>query len=133
MCSQQVQHSTQTSALIFEKSDTEKLIAKLQENFALDKFVSILKEHEQIDKFVKTVNSIASGNLRVTNLCWKAALDMGTLFSCKSTTLMEYKEWLEFCQVIYHMFGGGVINALQGRGHFSQVTANKAQKGKFPP
>ena len=59
---------------------------------------------------------------------------MGTLFSCKSTTQMEYdKEWLEFCQVIYHMFGGGVINALQGRGHFSQVTANKAQKGKFPP
>ena len=131
VCSKQVQHSTQTSDIIFETSDTEKLLDKLQVNFA---FVSILKEHGQIDKFVKTVNAIASGDLRVTNLCWKAALDMGTLFSCKSTTQMEYdKEWLEFCQVIYHMFGGGVINALRGRGHFSQVTANKAQKGKFPP
>ena len=134
VCLKQVQRSTQTSDIIFETSDTEKLLDKLQVNFAFDKFVSILKEHEQIDKFVKTVNAIASGDLRVTNLCWKAALDMGTLFSCKSTTQMEYdKEWLEFCQVIYHMFGGGVINALRGRGHFSQVTANKAQKGKFPP
>ena len=117
VCSKQVQRSTQTSDIIFETSDTEKLLDKLQVNFAFDKFVSILKEHEQIDKFVKTVNAIASGDLRVTNLCWKAALDMGTLFSCKSTTQMEYdKEWLEFCQVIYHMFGGGVINALRGRG-----------------
>ena len=113
VCLKQVQHSTQTSDIIFETSDTEKLLDKLQVNFAFDKFVSILKEHEQIDKFIKTVNATASGDLRVTNLCWKAALDMGTLFSCKSTTQMEYdKEWLEFCQVIYHMFGGGVINAL---------------------
>ena len=38
---------------------------------------------------------------------------MGTLFSVKSTTQMEYdSEWLEFCQVIYHMFGAGVVNAL---------------------
>ena len=134
VCLKQVQHSTQTSDIIFETSDTEKLLDKLQVNFAFDKFVSILKEHEQIDKFVKTVNAIASGDLHVTNLCWKAALDMGTLFSCKSTTQMEYdKEWLEFCQVIYHMFGGGVINMLRGRGHFSQVMANRAQKGKFPP
>ena len=134
VCSKQVQRSTQTSDIIFETSDTEKLLDKLQVNFAFDKFVSILKEHEQIDKFVKTVNAIASSDLCVTNLCWKATLDMGTLFSCKSTTQMEYdKEWLEFCQVIYHMFSRGVINALRGRGHFSQVTTNKAQKGKFPP
>ena len=51
-----------------------------------------------------------------------------------ATTNMEYdKEWLEFCQVIYHMFGGGVINALHGRGHFSQVTSEKSSKGKYKP
>ena len=115
-------------------SETQKLLDKLKVDDAFDKFVSILNEHEQIEKFVKLVKVIASGELAATNLCWKAALDMGALFSCKSTTQMEYdKEWLEFCQVIYHMFGGGVINALRGRGHFSQVTGNKTQKGKFPP
>ena len=47
---------------------------------------------------------------------------------------MEYDpEWLEFCQVIYHMFGGGVINALQGRGHFSHVTSNKTGKNEYNP
>ena len=134
ICVKQVQRSTQTTDLLFETSETQKLLDKLQVDHAFDKFVSILNEHEQIDKFVKTVKAIASGELAATNLCWKAALDMGALFSCKSTTQMEYdKEWLEFCQVIYHMFGGGAINALRGRGHFSQVTGNKTQKGKFPP
>ena len=47
---------------------------------------------------------------------------------------MEYdKEWLEFCQVLYHMFGAGVINALRGRGHFSQVTSDQSKKGKYDP
>ena len=47
---------------------------------------------------------------------------------------MEYdKEWLEFCQVIYHMFGVGVINALWGRGHFSQVASKETVKGKYNP
>ena len=68
------------------------------------------------------------------NISWKAALDMGYLFSCSSTTQMDYdKEWLEFCQVLYHMFGAGVINALGGHGHFSQVTSEKCFKGKYPP
>ena len=31
------------------------------------------------------------------------------------------------------MFGAGVINALQGRGHFSQVTSSKTKKGKCKP
>ena len=42
-------------------------------------------------------------------------------------------EWLEFCQIIYHMFGAGVINALHGRGHFSQVTSNRTLKNKYDP
>ena len=94
-----VQRSTQTTHLVLHTSETQKLLDKLKIDDALDKFVSILNEHEQIDKFVKTVKAIASGELAATNLCWKAALDMGTLFSCKSTTQMEYdKEWLEFAK-----------------------------------
>ena len=47
---------------------------------------------------------------------------------------MKYdKEWLEYCQVIYHMFSAGVINALWGRGHFSHVTSDKTMKGKYNP
>ena len=42
-------------------------------------------------------------------------------------------EWLEFCQIIYHMFGAGVINDLRGRGHFSQVTSNRTLKNKYDP
>ena len=68
------------------------------------------------------------------NMAWKNFLEMGSLLSCTSTTTMEYdKEWLEFCQVLYHMFGAGVINALRGRGHFSQVTSNVMTKGKYNP
>ena len=59
---------------------------------------------------------------------------MGTLFTLKSTTTMEYDpEWLEFCQVLYHMFGAGVMNALRGRGHFSHVTSKRTHKGKYDP
>ena len=74
VCSKQVQYSTQTSDIIFETSDTEKLLDKLQFNFAFDKFVSILKEHEQIDKFVKTVNAIASGDLLIQTYVGKPHL-----------------------------------------------------------
>ena len=31
------------------------------------------------------------------------------------------------------MFGSGIINALRGRGHFSQVTANKSKKNLYNP
>ena len=47
---------------------------------------------------------------------------------------MEYdKEWLKFCQVLYHMFGGDVINVLHGRGYFSQVACERTKKGKYGP
>ena len=72
--------------------------------------------------------------METTNLSWKAFLDIGTLFNLESTTQMEYDpEWLEFCQVLYHMFGAGVINALRGRGHFSHVTSKKTTKSKYNP
>ena len=68
------------------------------------------------------------------NMSWKCFLDMGTPLSCTSTTNMEYdREWLEFCQVLYHMFGAGVINVLRGRGQFSQVACKKMKKGKYDP
>ena len=126
--------SMQTTQFHGQWSVGKKLYNLLCESEYFERFAEILDENEQTNKFVKTIHSIASGNMPVTNLAWKAALDMGNLFSCKSTMQMEYdEEWLEFCQIIYHMFGGGVINALQGRGHFSHVTSNKMQKGKYNP
>ena len=110
------------------------LLRLLEENNVLAKFAEILKNNQQTEKFVMCIKAIADRKFEITNLCWKAFLDMGTLFSLKSTTQMEYdSEWLEFCQVIYHMFGAGVVNALRGRGHFSQVTGNKTTKSKYDP
>ena len=97
-------------------------------------FAQKLHDNEQTDKFVKCITTLATGKLAFTNMSWKCFLDMGTLLSCTSTTNMEYdREWLEFCQVLYHMFGAGVINALRGRGHFSQVACEKTKKGKYDP
>ena len=67
-------------------------------------------------------------------MSWKAALDMGYLSTYETTSKMVYdKEWLEFCQVVYHMFGGGIINTLHGRAHFSHVTSEKSLRGLFKP
>ena len=97
-------------------------------------FAQKLHENEQTDKFVKCISTLATGKLAFTNMSWKCFLDMGTLLSCTSTTNMEYdREWLEFCQVLYHMFGAGVINVLRGWGHFSQVACEKMKKGKYDP
>ena len=104
-------------------SPCDVVINELKEDGTLEKFLQNLVDHEQTDKFIKTVKSLANGIMPFTNLAWKCCLDMGKLFSLKSTTTMDYDpEWLEFCQVLYHMFGAGVINALCGRGHFSTVT-----------
>ena len=104
----------------------------LQENNSLAKFAEILHNNGQTQKFVNCIKTIADGKFEVTNMCWKSFLDMGSLFTVKSTTQMEYdSEWLEFCQVIYHMFGAGVLNVLRGRGHFSHVTGNKRSKSKY--
>ena len=110
------------------------LLEKLNRNQTFEQFARKLDENEQTEKFVNCVISLSSGDMKFTNMAWKSFLDMGTLYSCTSTTNMEYdREWLEFCQVIYHMFGAGVINALRGRGHFLQVTSSKAKKGKYKP
>ena len=99
-----------------------------------DKFAEKLSDHEQTNKFVKCIAALETGKLPFTNMAWKSFLEMGSLLSCTSTTNMEYdKEWLEYCQVIYHMFGAGVINVLRGRGHFSHVTSDKTMKGKYNP
>ena len=128
--------STQTNSSECRKklSRGDKLMKRLhkQSNFSL--FAQKLHENEQTDKFVKCISSLSNGKLAFTNMAWKSFLDMGALISCTSTTAMEYdKEWLEFCQVLYHMFGAGVINALRGRGHFSQVSSEKTKKGKYNP
>ena len=119
-------HSTSTSTQTLEKKckskntqanqplrESNALIQQLCTNGILDSFTQKLMENNQLDKFVLCIKSLASGLMSFTNLAWKSFLDMGTLFSLKSTTTMEYDtEWLEFCQVLYHMFGAGVMNAL---------------------
>ena len=108
------------------------MLSLLTESNDFEKFAEELHNNNQTDKFIKTISSLTSGSMDFCNIAWKAVLDMGHLFSCESTTQMEYdKEWLEFCQVLYHMFGAGVINALRGRGHFSHVTVDKCKKGEF--
>ena len=125
---------TQTSQYTGESVFQQHLLTMLQENNVLAKFAETLHNNGQTQKFVNCIKTIADGKFEVTNLCWKAFLDMGTLFSVKSTTQMEYdSEWLEFCQIIYHMFGAGVVNALRGCGHFSHVTGNKTSKSKYNP
>ena len=110
------------------------VLKKLQENGVLDSFLSKVIENEQSEKFIRTVTVMALGNMSFQNLAWKSFLDMGMLYSLDTTTTMIYDpEWLEFCQVIYHMFGAGVINAFRGWGNFSQVTSQKTTKGKYNP
>ena len=105
--------STQTTEDDNAESLGDKLICTLRKDGVLDKFANVLNQHEQIDKFVKSITSIAEGKLKPTNLAWKSFLDTGTMFSLNTTMTMNYDpEWLEFCQVIYHMFGSGMINAL---------------------
>ena len=104
---------TQTSQYTGESLFQQQLLTMLQENNVLATFAETLHNNGQTQKFVNCIKAIADGKFEVTNLCWKAFLDMGTLFSVKLTTQMEYdSEWLEFCQVIYHMFGAGVVNVL---------------------
>ena len=125
---------TQTTDDDNAESLGDKLICALKKKGILEKFANVLNEHEQVDKFVKSITSITEGKLKPTNLAWKSFLDTGTMFSLNTTTSMNYDpEWLEFCQVIYHMFGSGIINALRGHGHFSQVTANKSTKNLYNP
>ena len=94
------------------KTKFNPMLKKLQENGVLDSFLSKVIENEQSEKFIRTVTVMALGNMSFQNLAWKSFLDMGMLYSLDTTTAMMYDpEWLEFCQVIYHMFGAGVINA----------------------
>ena len=124
----------QTSTEHCVKLTGDNLLSILQSDNIFNLFAEKLHESEQTDKFVQCIKSIASGRFSTTNLAWKSFLDMGCLSNLQSTTQMVYdSEWLEFCQIIYHMFGAGVINALRGHGHFSQVTSNRTLKNKYDP
>ena len=123
--------STQTTDLDAESALENTLLTLLRENNSFSSFAQKIHKDGQTRKFVNCIRAIGEGKLETTNLSWKAFLDIGTLFNLESTTQMEYDpEWLEFCQVLYHMFGAGVINALRGRGHFSHVTSKKTKKKK---
>ena len=89
------------------------LLRALQKDENFSTFALLLEEHEQTTKFVKLITALATNKMKMSNMSWKAALDMGSLFMCTTTSKMTYdNEWLEFCQVLYHMFGGGVMNTL---------------------
>ena len=93
-----------------------KLLRALQKDEHFSTFALLLKEHEQTTKFVKLVTALSTQKMKMSNMSWKVALDMGSLYMCTTTLKMTYdKEWLEFCQVMYHMFGGGVMNTFQTR------------------
>ena len=110
------------------------LLNNLNENDSLQKLSILLDQYDQTEKFVKLIQVLSLNKLKLSNISWKAALDMGYLFICTSTTNLVYdSKWLEFCQVLYHMFGGGVMNTLQGRVHFSHVTSDKCIKRVFKP
>ena len=110
------------------------LLRALQKDDNFSTFALLLEEHEQTTKFVKLVTALGTQKMKMSNMSWKAALDMGSLYMCTTTSKMTYdKEWLEFCQVMYHMFGGGVMNTLRGRAHFSHVTSSKSRKGYYKP
>ena len=112
----------------------QKLLKQLNEDDCLKKLSLLLDQHEQTEKFVKLFHALSSNKLKLTNISWKAALDMGYLSMCTLTTNIIYdKEWLEFCQVLYHVFGGGVMNTLCGHAHFSHVTSGKCVKRVFKP
>ena len=98
------------------------------------KFATLVENNKQTTKFLSTIKAIALRKLKCSNMSWKAALDMGYLSTYETTLKMVYdKEWLEFCQVVYHMFGGGIIKTLCGRAHFSHVTSEKSPRGLFKP
>ena len=110
------------------------LQSELSLNADFEKFAQKLENNKQKHKFIKCITTLANGTLPFTNIVWKSFLKMGSLLPCMSTANIVYdKEWLEFCQVIYHMFRAGVINTLCGRGHFSQVMSEKIKKGQYNP
>ena len=106
---------TQTTHLEGKSSSEQALLTSLREDNSFSKFAKRIQNAGQTRKFVNCIKAIGEGKLETTNLSWKAFLDIGTLFNLESTTQMEYDpEWLEYCQVLYHMFGAGVINTLHG-------------------
>ena len=118
-----VQTDEQVKPLTKKETLGVKLTDKMKASIDFEKFAQKLHDNEQTENFVNSLSTLCKGSLPFTNMAGKSFLEMGSLLSCTRTTRMEYdREWLEFCQVIYHMFGAGAINALRGRGHFSQVT-----------
>ena len=98
------------------------------------KFAQLLSDNDQTHKFVQLITALGNQKMKFTNMSWKSALDMGSLYMCSTTSNMVYDhKWLEFCQVLYHMFSGGVMNTLCGRAHFNHIASEQSKKGLFKP
>ena len=112
----------------------EALLRHLLCDNAWYKFAQLLSDNDQTHKFVQLITALGNQKMKFTNMSWKSALDMGSLYMCSTTSNMVYdREWLEFCQVLYHMFSGGVMNTLRGRAHFSHIASERSKKGLFKP
>ena len=62
-----------------------KLLSALQKDENFSTFALLLEEHEQTTKFVKLVTALSTQKLKMSNMSWKAALDMGSLYMCTTT------------------------------------------------
>ena len=102
----------------------EELLCQLLSDNTWHKFAQLLADNDQTHKFVQLITALGNQKMKFMNMSWKSTLDMGSFYMCSTTSNMVYDhEWLEFCQVLYHMFGGGVMNTLHGRAHFNHIAS----------
>ena len=112
----------------------EELLRHLLRDNTWYKFAQLLSDNDQTHKFVQLITALGNQRMKFMNMSWKSALDMGSLYMCSTTSNMIYdRKWLKFCQVLYHMFGSGVMNTLRGRAHFNHIASECSKKGLFKP
>ena len=69
-----------------------KLLRALQKDENFSTFALLFEEHEQTTKFVKLVTALSTQKMKMSNMSWKAALDMGSLYMCTTTSKMTYRQ-----------------------------------------
>ena len=54
------------------------------------KFAQLLSDNDQTRKFVQLITALGNQKMKFTNMSWKSALDMGSLYMCSTTSNMVY-------------------------------------------
>ena len=54
------------------------------------KFAQLLSDNDQTHKFVQLITALGNQKMKFTNMSWKSALDMGSLYMCSTTSNMVY-------------------------------------------